>query len=160
MSLKILLLLSIISLKVPQKCEAKQSPSVQTWIESLHWQHQHKFRKKLRRSSPISYDSNTSATQPILLGGDIETNPGPTSTTNSGSTPTNDKQNSKKATAKRKAPIYLLCEKTVHINSKRMLCTYCKHLTPLHYTNTKSQMRNTNVKHKCERVNLLFLCFN
>ena len=154
MSLKILLLLSIISLKVPQKCDAKQSPSVQTWIESLHWQHQHKFRKKLRRSSPISYDSNTSATQPILLGGDIETNPGPT-TTNSGTTPTNDKQNSKKETAKRKAPIYLLCEKTVHINSKRMLCTYCKP-----HTFTLYKHKITNAKHKCERVNLLFLCFN
>ena len=58
----------------------------------------------LKRSSPNSYYSNTSAMQRILLGGDIETNPGPTSTTNSGSTPRNDKENSKKATAKLKPP--------------------------------------------------------
>ena len=130
MSLKILLLLLlIISLKIPQKYDVKQSPSMRPWIESLHRQHHHKFRKKLRKSSPISYYSNT-AIQRILLGGDIETNPGPTSS--SGSTPTNDKQNSIKETTKHKAPICSVCEKTVCINSKRMTCTYCKLLTHLH----------------------------
>ena len=59
-----------------------------TLIERLHRQHHHEFRKNLRRSTPISYYSNTSATHRILLGRDFETNPGPTSTTNSGSTPT------------------------------------------------------------------------
>ena len=119
MSLKIvLLLLSILSLKTPQKCKVQQSLSMQPWIESLHRQHHHELRKKLRRSSPISYYSNTSATHRILLGGDIETNPGPTSTTNSALTPTNNKQNSKKAATKRKAPICSICEKTVRINSK------------------------------------------
>ena len=52
------------------------------WIESLHWQEQREFRQKRRRSSPISYNSNTSATQRILLGGDIEKNTRSTSTTN------------------------------------------------------------------------------
>ena len=78
----------------------------------------HELRKKLRRSSPISYYSNTSATHLILLEGDIETNPGPPSTTNSGLTPTNNKQNNKKAAMKRKAPICSICEKTVHIYPK------------------------------------------
>ena len=55
--------------------------------KSLNWRHQHKFRKKLRRSSLISYYSNASATQRVLLVGDIESNPGPTSTANSRSTP-------------------------------------------------------------------------
>ena len=83
MSLKILLLfLSIISLKISQKCDVKQSPSMHPWIESLHRQEQHEFRQKRRRSSPISYYSNTSATQRILLEGDIEKNTGSTSTTN------------------------------------------------------------------------------
>ena len=83
MSLKILLLfLSIISLKISQKCDVKQSPSMHPWIESLHRQKQHEFRQKRRRSSPISYYSNTSATQRILLEGDIEKNTGSTSTTN------------------------------------------------------------------------------
>ena len=82
MSLKILLLfLSIIPLKISQKCDVKQSPSMEPWIESLHWQEQHEFRQKRRRSSPISYYSNTSATQRMLLGGDIEKNTGSTSTT-------------------------------------------------------------------------------
>ena len=79
----LLLLLSIISLKIPQKCDVKRSPSMQLLNESLHRQHQHEFRKKLRRWSLISYYSNTAATQRVLLGGDIETNPGPTSITNS-----------------------------------------------------------------------------
>ena len=119
MSLKIALLLSsIISLKIPQKCKVQQSLSVKPWIESLHRQHHHERRKKLRRSSPISYYSNISATHRILLGGDIETNPGPTSTTNSRLTSTNNKQNSKKAATKRKAPICSICEKTVRMNSK------------------------------------------
>ena len=46
----------------------------------------------LGRSSPISYYTNVSATQLILLGGDIEMNQGTTSTTNSGSTPRSDKK--------------------------------------------------------------------
>ena len=45
-------------------------------------------------------------------------NPGPISMTNSGLTPTNDKQNSKIETTKRKAPICSICEKSVGINSK------------------------------------------
>ena len=76
MSLKILLLLlSIISLKIPQKCQLKQSLSMQPWTESLHRQHHRELRKKLRSSSPISYYSSTPATHRTLLGGDIETNP-------------------------------------------------------------------------------------
>ena len=93
MSMKIVLLLSsiVLSLKIPRKCTVNQSPSMILWTESLHLQHHHEFRKTLRRSSPISYYSNTSATHWILLEGDIKTNPGPTSTTNSGPTPANDK---------------------------------------------------------------------
>ena len=82
-------------------------------------------------SSAISYYSNTSATQRILLGGDIETHSGPRSATNSGWTPTNDKQNSKNTTT----PV---CQKTVRMNSKRMICTNRILLTHLHRTNTKS----------------------
>ena len=63
----------------------------------------------LGRSSPISYYTNVSATQLILLGGDIEMNQGTTSTTNSGSTPRSDKKNSNKATMKRNAPICSIC---------------------------------------------------
>ena len=159
MSLKIvLLLLLIIFLKIPQKCDVEQFPSRQPWVESLHGQHHHEFREKLRRSSPISYYSNTLSTHRMLLGGDIETNPGPASTTSSGLTPTNDKQNSKKATTKRKAPICSLCEKTVRINSKRLICTYCELLIHLH--RRKHKIPN-NFKHqKCERLDLFFLRFN
>ena len=39
------MLLSIILLKIPQKCDVKQSQSVQRWIR----QHQDNIRKKLRR---------------------------------------------------------------------------------------------------------------
>ena len=82
-----------------------------------------------------------------MLRGDIKTKPWPTSTTNSGSTPKNNKQNSKKTTTKRKAPICSVCEKTVRINSKRMICTYCELMTHLHCTNTKplsiSDTKNT-----------------
>ena len=153
MSVKIVfLLLSIIFLKISQKCEVQQSLSMQPWRESLHRQHRHKLRKKLRRSSPISYYSNTSATHRILLGGDIETNPGPTSTTNSALTPTNNKQNSKKAATKRKAPICSICEKTVRINSKRMICTYCKLLTHLHCSKTKIQTIS-----KMQKIGFVFL---
>ena len=75
-------------------------------------------------------------------------------TTNLGLTPTNNKQNSKKSATKRKVPICSICEKTVRINSKRMICVYYKLLTHLHCTN-----RNTNnFKHqKCEKVDL-FSC--
>ena len=73
-----------------------------------------------------------------MLGRDIKTNSESISITNSGSTPMNDKQNSKQATTRRKAPICSACEKTVRMNSKRMTCTYCKLLIHLHCTNTKS----------------------
>ena len=54
MSLKIvLLLLSIISLKIPQKCKVEQSLSMQAWIESLHSQHHHEIRKKLREDHSL-----------------------------------------------------------------------------------------------------------
>ena len=135
---------------------------MQPWIESLHQQHHHGLRKKLRRSSHISYYSNTSATHQILLGGDIKTNPGPISTTNSGLTPTNNKHNSKKAATKCKAPISLICEKTVHINSTRTIYTYCKLLTNLYHTNTKTlTISNTeNMKDwicfSCASIELLF----
>ena len=134
MSLKIvLLLLSIISLKIPQKCKVQQSLSMQPWIESLHRQHHHELRKKLRRSSPISYYSNTSATHRILLGGDIKTNPSPTSTTNSGLTPTNNKKQQWNV----KLQFVQFMKKTGRINPKQMICPYCKLLTHLHCTNTK-----------------------
>ena len=143
----VLLLLSIISLRIPQKYEVQQSLSMEPWIESLHRQYCHELRKKLRRSSAISYYSNTSATHRILPGRDIETNPGPTSKRNSALTPTNNKQNSKKAPTKRKAPICSICEKTVRINSKLMICTYCKLLTHLHCTDTKIQtISNTKMR--------------
>ena len=74
-----------------------------------------------------------------MLGQDNETNPGPTSTTNLGLTPTSNKQNSKKAATRRKAPICSICEKTLRINSKRMICIYYKLLTHLHCTNTETQ---------------------
>ena len=38
---------------------------------------------------------------------------------------------------KHKAPICLVCEKTLSINPKWMISTYCKPLTHLHCTNTK-----------------------
>ena len=148
MSLNIvLLLLSITSLKIRQKCDAKQSPSMQLWRESLHRQHHHEFRKKLRRSSHISYYSNTSATHRILLGGENEMI---------------NKQNSKKATTKHKTPICLVCEKTVRINSKRLICTYCKLLAHLHCTNIKlltiSNTKNANewICFSCPSIELPF----
>ena len=75
-------------------------------------------------------------------------NPGTISMTNSGLTTTDDKQNSKIETTKRKAPICSICEKSVGINSKRMICTNCKLRTHLHCTNTKTlPISNTkNVK--------------
>ena len=164
MLLKILILFSIISLKIPQKCEVKQFLSMQPWIR----QHQHKFRKKLRSWSPISY-SNTSATQRILLGWDIETNPGllgwdietkrgSASATNLGSTPTNDEQNNKNATtAKRKSPIGSVCEKTTHklkMNDMHVL------QTPGTFTQYKHKITNNSKPEKCERVDFFFLCFN
>ena len=123
-----------------------QSPSMQLWIEDLHRQHHQEFRKILRRSPPISYYANTSATQRILLGTSyIETNPGQTSTTNWGSTPRSDKQNSNKATAKRNAPIRSICGKTVHIYA---------------FTQYKHKITNNFRRQKCERLDLFFLCFN
>ena len=88
----------------------------------------YEFRKMLRRSSHISYYSNTSATHRILLGGDNETN---------------DKKNSKKAATKRKAPICLVCEKTTYT-----LKTTDMHLlqTPGTFTLYKHKITN-NFKH-------------
>ena len=64
--------------------------------------------------------------------------------------PTNNKQSSKKAATKGKAPICSVCEKTVRVNSKRMICTYCKLLTHLHCTNTKIQtISNTKNAKDC-----------
>ena len=125
--------------KDTQKCYVKQSSSMQPWIENLHRQHQRKFGKKLRRLSPISYYSNTSAPQWTLLRGDIETNPERKSTASSRSTPTTNKQNSKKPTIKRKIAICSLCVKTVSVNAKLMICTYCKIMIHSHSTNTRAK---------------------
>ena len=109
--------ISIIPLKIPQKCGVKQSPSMQPCFE-------------FRFPFPIIQRHQQ------LNGYCLEEKP--KRTHGPRSTPTNDKQKSKKPTAKRKTPICSVCEKTVRINSKRMIRTYCKLLTHLHCTNTKS----------------------
>lgn len=158
MSWKILILLVlVILLKIPQKCYVKQSSSMQPWIENSHRQHQRKFGKKLRRLSPISYYSNTSAPQWTLLKGDIETNPGRKSTTNSRSTPTPNKQNSKKPTIKRKIAICSLCKKTVSVNAKLMVSTNCKIMIHSHSTNTRAKTISDTENAK---EWTFFLCFN
>ena len=125
----------------------KQSPSMQTWIKILHWHIWKKVEKIVSYFLLFKYISNSTDNARGRYRKESRAN------INSGSTPTNDKRNPKKATTKRKAPICSVCEKTAHINSKRMICTHHNHLTHLHFTN---KITDSFRQQKCEREGFFF----
>ena len=108
---------------------------MQPQIESFHPQHEHEFRKKLNHllfpiiqtHQPLNEYCQEEISKRIQ---------------GQHQQPTQDEHlqtiNSKKSTTKRKPPICPVCQKTVRMNSKRMICTNRILLTHLHRTNTKS----------------------
>ena len=108
---------------------------MQPQIESFHRQHEHEFRKKLNHllfpiiqtHQPLNEYCQEEISKRIQ---------------GQHQQPTQDEHqqtiNSKKSTTKRKPPICPVCQKTVRMNSKRMICTNRILLTHLHRTNTKS----------------------
>ena len=108
---------------------------MQPQIESFRRQHEHEFRKKLNHllfpiiqtHQPLNEYCQEEISKRIQ---------------GQHQQPTQDEHqqtiNSKKSTTKRKPPICPVCQKTVRMNSKRMICTNRILLTHLHRTNTKS----------------------
>ena len=86
----------------------------------------------VRRSKPVPYYYNSSATMRLLLSGDIKSNPGPVNPTES-----NRNRNQKKS-----FPSFCQeCNKTVKANSKRLLCIHCNNLVHLKCIGTNSTKR-------------------
>ena len=89
--------------------------------------------KLKRQRKPVAYYSNTSATQRLVLSGDIEENPGPIQDRKTSETPA-----VQRTKIKAKCPN---CTKTVQSNHKRFLCTVCFDLYHAKCTNQGNELR-------------------
>ena len=88
-----------------------------------------------RQKKPVAYYSNTSATQKLILSGDIEENPGPIQDKKPVEAPA-----AQRIKTKPKCPN---CTKTVQSNHKRFLCTVCLDLYHAKCINLKgNELRN------------------
>ena len=73
-------------------------------------------KRTIRKSSkPVLYYSNSSATHRLILSGDIETYHGPANRDNQQTKPKSDRLRSSTCN---------LCNKTVRINSKKLMCIH------------------------------------
>ena len=91
--------------------------------------------KLKRQKKPVAYYSNTSATQRLVLSGDIKENPGPIQDRKTSETPA-----VQRTKIKAKCPNFT---KTVQSNHKRFLCTICFDLYHAKCTNLKcNELRN------------------
>ena len=87
-------------------------------------------KRTIRKSSkPVLYYNNSSATHRLILSGDIETNPGPANRDNHQTKPEFDRLRSSTCD---------LCNKTVRINSKKLMCIHCKSLVHLQCSTLKA----------------------
>ena len=87
-------------------------------------------KKTIRKSSkPVFYYNKSSATHRLILSVDTETNPGQVYPDNQQTKPKSDRLSSS---------ICKLCNKTIQINSKRLMCIYCRSLVHLKCNSLKA----------------------
>ena len=79
-------------------------------------------RTIIKSSKPVHYYNCSSATHRLILSGDTETNPVPAKCDNQQTKPKSDRLRSSACN---------LCNKTVRINSKKLMCIHCKSLVHL-----------------------------
>ena len=103
-------------------------------------------KRTIRKSSKlVPYYNNSSATHRLILSGDTETNPGPANRDNQQTKPKSDRIRSSNCD---------LCNKTVQINSKKLMCIHCKSLVHLQCSTLKAilMIKNSRKAHEwvCE----------
>ena len=107
-----------------------------------------------KQSKPVLY-YNRSATHRLILSGDIETNPGPANRDNQQTKPKSDRLRSSTCN---------LCNKTVRINSKKLMCIHCKSLVHLQCSALKAILikKNSRKAHEwvCESCHFRELPFS
>ena len=113
-------------------------------------------KRTIRKSSkPVLYYNNSSATYRLILSMDIETNPGPAN---------RDKQQTKPKSDRLRSSTCDLCNKTVRINSKKLMCVHCKSLVHLHCSTLKAILiiKNSRKAHEwvCESCHFRELPFS
>ena len=113
-------------------------------------------KRTIRKSSkPVIYYNKSSATHRLILSGDIETNPGPANCDNHPTKPKSDRQRSSTCD---------LCNKTVRINSKKLMCIHCKSLVHLQCFTLKAILiiKNSRKAHEwvCESCHFRELPFS
>ena len=80
-------------------------------------------------SKPVLYYNSSSATHRLILSGNIETHPGPANRDNQQTKPKSDRLPSSTCE---------LCNKTVRIKSKKLMCIHCKSLVHLQCSTLKA----------------------
>ena len=113
-------------------------------------------KRTIRKSSkPVLYYNNSSATHRLILSGDIETHPGPANRDNQQTKPKSDRLRSSTCD---------LCNKTVRINSKKLMCIHCKSLVHLQCSTLKAILiiKNSRKAHEwvCESCHFRELPFS
>ena len=112
-------------------------------------------KRIIRKSSkPVLYYNNRCATHRLMLSGDIETNPRPANRDNPHTKPKSDHLPSSTCE---------LCNKTVRINSKKLMCIHCKSLVNLQCSTLKGILiiKNSRKAHEwaCKSCNFKELPF-
>ena len=103
----------------------------------------------------VLYYNNNTATQRLILSTDNETNPGPVNP---------DKQQTKPKSDHLPSSICQLCNKTVPINSTRLVCIHCRSLVHLQCSSRQAILirKNSRKNHKwvCENYHFKELPFS
>ena len=113
-------------------------------------------KKTIRKASkPVLSYNNSSATHRLILSGVTETNPGPVNRDNQQTKPKSDRLRSSTCN---------LCNKTVRINSKKLMCIHCKSLVHLQCSTLKAILiiKNSRKAHEwvCESCHFRELPFS
>ena len=112
-------------------------------------------RTIIKSSKPVHYYNCNSATHRLILSGDTETNPVPAKCDNQQTKPKSDRLRSSACN---------LCNKTVRINSKKLMCIHCKSLVHLQCSTLKAILiiKNSRKAHEwvCESCHFRELPFS
>ena len=99
----------IMNFNVDFNCPNYYNDGMGELLNTYHYVKTTKTKKIRYASARIIYYNNSSASFNLVLSGDIERNPGPSTDDNKRKT----------------APICQICSKTVRSNNKRLLCSHC-----------------------------------
>ena len=112
-------------------------------------------RTIIKSSKPVHYYNCSSATHRLILSGDTETNPVPAKC---------DHQQTKPKSDRLRSSACNLCNKTVRINSKKLMCIHCKSLVHLQCSTLKAILiiKNSRKAHEwvCESCHFRELPFS